>query len=63
LSRLEELAKTFGDQIKTTEEPRPAQSSPDPSMFPPQDPMQTELPEIPREHDPRLELVCWIHII
>jgi len=63
LSRLEELAKTFSDQTKMVMEPLPTESSRELSISPAHDPTQAELPQMPNEHDPSLELVCWMHIV
>jgi len=63
LSRLEELAKTFGDQTKVITESTLAESLREPSISSGQDVAEAELPKMPSEHDPNLELVCWMHII
>jgi hypothetical protein len=61
LNRLEKLAGTFGREERATV-PTPAKIS---REVPPAstDPTEKELPQIPSEHDPSLELVCWMHII
>lgn len=61
LNGLEELARTFGKEEKTTA--TPSVETPQEVSPPSTDPMEKELPQIPREHDSSLELVCWMHII
>src|SRR6266550_190619 len=59
--RLENLSKTYGSSESVTTRQGPEKAEPEKEE--PLDPALVELPPIPEQHDPSLELVAWMHII
>jgi superfamily II DNA/RNA helicase len=63
IDELEKLAKTFGEKEVSAEEVQAEPEQKSKTDIMPEDAANHEMPRLPKERDPTLEIVCWMHII
>jgi superfamily II DNA/RNA helicase len=63
IKELEKLAQTFGEKENQEEEPQPKEEAEQKIASVTETVASQEMPTLPKERDPTLEIVCWMHII
>jgi superfamily II DNA/RNA helicase len=63
IKELEKLAQTFGEKETHEEQPQLKEETEQKTESITQTVVNQELPTLPKERDPTLEIVCWMHII
>jgi len=63
IKELEKLAQTFGEKENQIEEPQPKAKLEQNAESVAESLANQEMPKLPKERDPTLEIVCWMHIV
>lgn len=64
IKELEKLVETFGDKEEKSEsEPKIEEQQRQTSVMESVELTETEIAQLPKERDPTLEIICWMHIV